>query len=163
MSGFCRWTARQGASHPQLLDGDFGGFNVDRLEHSLQTATVHIVMAAMKEYAVVVPASMILVTRWVPYDHGALLLVLLKPFVSEANLWMMENHTVFQGYYYFDHIGGDKNARDVHDNPHFEYTMYSLRSTTCLLFDERYDSMPPQRSSRWFDECLPRAFDYALN
>ena len=26
-------------AHLKLLDGDFGGFKVDRLEHSLQTAT----------------------------------------------------------------------------------------------------------------------------
>ena len=26
-------------THLRLLDGDYGGFNVDRLTHSLQTAT----------------------------------------------------------------------------------------------------------------------------
>ena len=76
------------------------------------------------------------------YDHGAIAAAILKPFVSEANLWMLENHTVFQGYYYFHHIGGDKNARDVHvGNPHFEYTKEFIEKYDMPAFDENYDSM----------------------
>lgn len=37
---------------------------------------------------------------------------ILKPFVSEANHWMVEKHGIFQGYYFFEHIGLDANMRE---------------------------------------------------
>ncbi|WP_246886819.1 AraC family transcriptional regulator ligand-binding domain-containing protein, partial [Pseudomonas chlororaphis] len=30
---------------------------------------------------------------------------ILKPFVSPENLWMVEKHVIFQGYYFFHHLG----------------------------------------------------------
>ena len=127
--------------HLKLLDGDFGGFNVDRLEHSLQTATRAHRDGRDEEYVVCALLHDIGDTLGT-YDHGAIAAAILKPFVSDANLWMMANHTVFQGYYYFDHIGGDKDARDVHaDNPHFEYTKEFIEKYDMPAFDENYDSM----------------------
>ena len=109
-------------AHLKLLDGDFGGFNVDRLEHSLQTATRAHRDGRNEEYVVCALLHDIGDTLGT-YDHGAVAAAILKPFISEANHWMLENHTEFQGYYYFEHLGGDKNARDVHkDSPHFEHT-----------------------------------------
>ena len=76
------------------------------------------------------------------YDHGAIAAAIMKPFASEANLWMLENHTVFQGYYYFDLIGGDKNARDqFRDHPHYEHTREFIEKYDMPAFDENYDSM----------------------
>ena len=37
--GFQKGLARRVLTHLELLSGDYGGFPVDRLEHSLQTAT----------------------------------------------------------------------------------------------------------------------------
>lgn len=39
-------------THLKLLDGDFGGFPVDRLTHSLQTATLAYRAGEDKEYVV---------------------------------------------------------------------------------------------------------------
>lgn len=128
-------------AHLKLLDGDFGGFNVDRLEHSLQTATRAYRDGRDEEYVVCALLHDIGDTLGT-YDHGAVAAAILKPFVSEANHWMLENHTVFQGYYYFEHLGGDKNARDVHkDSPHFEYTKEFIEKYDMPAFDENYDSM----------------------
>ena len=71
------------------LDGDFGGFNVDRLEHSLQTATRAHRDGRDEEYVVCALLHDIGDTLGT-YDHGAIAAAILKPFVSEANLWMME-------------------------------------------------------------------------
>ena len=128
-------------AHLRLLDGDFGGFNVDRLEHSVQTATRAYRDGRDEEYVVCALLHDIGDTLGT-YDHGAVAAAILKPFVSEANLWMLENHTVFQGYYYFDKLGGDRNARDVHaDNPHFEHTKEFIEKYDMPAFDENYDSM----------------------
>ena len=128
-------------AHLKLLDGDFGGFNVDRLEHSLQTATRAHRDGRNEEYVVCALLHDIGDTLGT-YDHGAVAAAILKPFISEANHWLLENHTVFQGYYYFEHLGGDKNARDVHkDSPHFEHTKEFIEKYDMPAFDENYDSM----------------------
>jgi predicted HD phosphohydrolase len=128
-------------AHLKLLDGDFGGFNVDRLEHSLQTATRAHRDGRNEEYVVCALLHDIGDTLGT-YDHGAVAAAILKPFISEANHWMLENHTVFQGFYYFEHLGGDKNARDVHkDSPHFEHTKEFIEKYDMPAFDENYDSM----------------------
>jgi len=128
-------------THLQLLEGDTGGFNVDRLEHSLQTATRAHRDGRDEEYVVCCLLHDIGDTLGV-YDHGAIAAAIMKPFASEANLWMLENHTVFQGYYYFDLIGGDKNARDrFRDHPHYEHTREFIEKYDMPAFDENYDSM----------------------
>ena len=48
-----------------------------------------------------------------PYNHPSIAAGLLKPFVSEANHWMVEHHGIFQGYYFWHYIGADRNARDA--------------------------------------------------
>lgn len=128
-------------THLRMLDGDFGGFNVDRLEHSLQTATRAHRDGRDEEYVVCALLHDIGDTLG-SYDHGAIAAAILKPFVSEANLWLLANHTVFQGYYYFEHIGANKNARDAHkDNPHYEHTREFIEKYDMPAFDETYDSM----------------------
>lgn len=127
--------------HLMLLDGDFGGFPVDRLEHSLQTATRAHRDGRDEEYVVCCLLHDIGDTLGT-FDHGAVAAAIMKPFVSEANHWMLENHTVFQGYYYFEHLGGDKNARDVHkDNPHFEHTKEFIEKYDMPAFAKDYDTM----------------------
>ena len=48
-----------------------------------------------------------------PYNHPSIAAGLLKPFVSEANHWMVEHHGIFQGYYFWHFLGADRNARDA--------------------------------------------------
>ena len=142
MIPFAAGTADRVLDHLRLLEGDCGGFNVDRLEHCLQTATRAHRDGRDEEYVVCALLHDIGDTLG-PYDHGAVAAAILKPFVSDANHWMLENHTVFQGYYYFEHLGGDKNAREVHaDNPHYEYTKEFIEKYDMPAFDEHYDTMP---------------------
>lgn len=127
--------------HLQLLDGDFGGFPVDRLEHSLQTATRAHRDGRDEEYVVCCLLHDIGDTLGC-FDHGAIAGAMMKPFVSEANVWMLENHTVFQGYYYFEHFGGDKNSRDqFKDHPHFEHTKEFIDKYDMPSFAKDYATM----------------------
>ena len=67
----------------------------------------------------------------------------LKPYVSEANHWMMDKHGVFQGYYFFHHIGLDRDMREqFRGHPHFEYTAQFCHLYDQNSFDPGYDSMP---------------------
>ena len=127
--------------HMRLLDGDFGGFKVDRLTHSLQTATRAHRDGRDEEYVVCCllhDIGDVLGT----YNHGAVAAAILKPFISEENRWMLENHTDFQGYYYFEYVGLDKNRREVHrDSPHYEHTREFIEKYDQKAFDPDYPTM----------------------
>jgi predicted HD phosphohydrolase len=98
-------------THLNLLKGDCGGFPIDRLEHSLQTATRAHKAGMDEEYVVCALLHDIGDTLGV-FNHPDIAAAILKPFVSDKNLWMVENHGIFQGYYFWHHIGLDRNARD---------------------------------------------------
>lgn len=128
-----------------LLDAmgtDYGGFPVDRLEHSLQTATRAERDGRDEEYVLCALIHDIGDTLS-PLNHPAIGSSILKPFVSEANHWMVEHHGVFQGYYFWHHIGLDKNAREAfRDSPYFDYTEEFCAKYDSLAFDSDYKSEP---------------------
>ena len=66
------------------------------------------------------------------YNHPDIAAAILKPFVSPENLAMVEKHGVFQGYYFFHHLGMDRNLRD-------QFAGQSLYDRT-LEFCENYDA-----------------------
>lgn len=129
-------------THLKLLDGDYGGFAIDRLQHSLQTATRAFRDGRDEEYVVCALLHDIGDTLG-PKNHADIAAAILKPFVSEQNHWMVENHAIFQGYYFFDYLGLDKNMRDqFRDHPWFEYTAQFCHLYDQSAFDPNYDTMP---------------------
>ena len=124
------------------LKTDHGGFPVDRLEHSLQTATRAERDGRDEEYVLCALIHDIGDTLS-PFNHPEIGAAILKPFVSEANHWMVEHHGVFQGYYFWHHIGGDRNAREAYrDSPYFEYTAEFCAKYDQTAFDPDYRSEP---------------------
>jgi len=124
------------------LHNDFGGFPVDRLEHSLQTATRAERDGRDNEYVLCALIHDIGDTL-TPYNHPAIAAAIIKPFVSEANHWMVEHHGIFQGYYFWHHIGADRNARDAYRNsPWFDYTAEFCAKYDQVAFDADYRSEP---------------------
>ena len=97
-------------AHLELLGGDFGGFAVDRLTHSLQTATRAERAGRDDEYVLCALVHDIGDTLG-PANHADIAAAILKPFVSEQNHWMVEQHGTFQGYYFFHHLGGNRDER----------------------------------------------------
>ena len=96
----------------RYLASDHGGFPVSRLEHSLQTATRAERDGRDEEYLMCALLHDIGDTL-APYNHPQIGAAIVKPFVSEANHWMVEHHGIFQGYYFWHHIGMDRNTRDA--------------------------------------------------
>ena len=129
-------------AHLKLLEGDCGGFPIDRLAHCLQTATLAHKDGKDEEYVVCALLHDIGDTLGT-YDHGGLAAAILKPFISEANHWMLQNHPIFQGYYYFEHLGGNKDAREKFaDHPHYEHTKEFVELYDMPAFDADYDGLP---------------------
>jgi predicted HD phosphohydrolase len=129
-------------AHLNLLKGDHGGFAVDRLEHSLQTATRAHRDGRDEEYVVCALVHDIGDILG-PANHAEIGAVILKPYVSEANHWMMDKHGIFQGYYFFHHLGLDRDLREQYrGHPHFEYCAQFCHLYDQNSFDPAYDSMP---------------------
>ncbi len=124
------------------LETDHGGFPVDRLEHSLQTATRAEKAGKDDEYVFCALIHDIGDTLS-PYNHPDIAAGIIRPFVSEANYFMVKHHGEFQGHYFWDHIGLDGQAREKYrDSPHFDRTVEFCGEYDQTAFDASYTSNP---------------------
>ncbi|MEM9038976.1 MAG: HD domain-containing protein [Actinomycetota bacterium] len=124
------------------LEFDHGGFPVNRLEHSLQTATRAEKAGEDDEYVFCALVHDIGDTLS-PFNHPDIAAGIVKPFVSEANYFMVKNHGIFQGYYFWHHLGMDRDTREqFRDNEHFEYTEHFCAAYDQTAFDADYVSNP---------------------
>jgi predicted HD phosphohydrolase len=129
-------------AHLRLLDGEDGGFPVDRLTHSLQTATRALRGGRDDEYVVCALFHDVGDTLGC-YNHFDVAAAILKPFVSEANLWMVQHHGIFQGYYFFHHIGLDRELRErLRGHPHWERTAEFCALYDNPAFDPKAETLP---------------------
>ncbi|WP_213957697.1 HD domain-containing protein [Variovorax sp. dw_954] len=131
-------------THLRLLENDYGGFPVDRYTHCLQTATLAARDGRDEEYVVCALLHDIGDTLGT-FNHPDIAAAILKPFVSEENLWMVQNHAIFQGYNFFHHLGMDRNMRErFKDNPHYTRTAEFVDLYDNPAFDTNAKFMPLQ-------------------
>lgn len=129
-------------NHLRLLEGDTGGYAVDRLTHSLQSATRAHRDGRDEEYVVCALIHDIGDTL-ATTNHSELAATILEPFVSEKNHWIVKHHGIFQGYYFFHHLGLDRNMRDRYKgHEHFRDTAEFCAKYDQNCFDGDYDTMP---------------------
>ena len=129
-------------AHLKMLQGDCGGFAIDRFDHCLQTATRAHRDGRDEEYVVCALLHDI-GDLLGPRNHAEVAAVILKPFVSEQNYWMVEKHAIFQGYYFFHHLGLDRNMRDEFEgHPWYDYVADFCREYDGPAFDPKYKHMP---------------------
>ena len=145
--------------HLKLLDGDFGGFAVDRLTHCRQTATRahrdgrsddYVVMALLHDIGDTLGA----------FNHPDIAAAILKPFVSDELHWITQHHGIFQGYNFFHHIGLDRNMRDnFAAHPHAAACAEFIDKYDCPAFDPNYDSAPLE----FFEPMVMKLFARPMN
>ena len=124
----------------RMLAADTGGFPVNRLEHSLQTATRAAEDGRDDEYILCALIHDVGDTL-APYNHPGIAATILQPFVSPANHWMVEHHGVFQGYYFWQYIGLDPEAREeFRGHEFFDYTEEFCAKYDQTAFDPDYVS-----------------------
>ena len=141
-------------SHLKMLEGDFGGFPVDRLTHCLQTATLAHRDGKDDEYVVCALLHDIGDTLGT-YNHADVAAVLLEPFVSDANHWMVKHHAIFQGYFFFHYLGMNRDMRDQYrDHPHFERTIEFVYKYDSPAFDPDAETLPLS----YFEPMVQRVF-----
>jgi predicted HD phosphohydrolase len=128
--------------HLKLLANDYGGFPVDRLTHCLQTATrahrdgrgdSYVVMALLHDIGDTLGA----------YNHPDIAAAIVKPFVTEEEHWICEQHGIFQGYYFFHYIGLDRDMRErFRGHDHFDACAEFCAKYDQPAFDPNYDTAP---------------------
>lgn len=146
-------------AHLELLRGDYGGFPIDRFEHSLQTATrahrdgrdeAYVVMALLHDIGDTLGS----------YNHPEIAAAILKPFVSAELHWIAQHHGAFQGYYYFHHLGMDRSLREQYrGHPHFAACAEFCEKYDQSAFDRSYDSAPID----FFRPMVERVFARPIN
>ena len=146
-------------AHLKLLDGDYGGFPVDRLQHSLQTATrahrggesePYVVMALLHDIGDTLGS----------YNHPEIAAAILKPFIDEKLHWIAQQHGIFQGYYFFHHLGMNRDMREAfRGHEHFEDTARFCELYDQSAFDPAYESAPLD----FFEPMVRRVFARPLN
>jgi len=129
-------------AHLRLLDGDFGGFAVDRLTHCRQTATLAHRDGRDEEYVVCALLHDLGDTLGT-YNHADIAAAILKPFVTPENHWMVEKHGIFQGYYFFHRLGLDRDMREAfRSDPNFARTEEFCARYDGPAFDPAAESLP---------------------
>ena len=118
------------------------GYQISRLEHSLQSATrAH--KNGESEEMVVAALLHDIGDELAPMNHSEYAAAILKPYVSERTHWIVEKHGEFQMFYYAHHLGGDKNKRDKYKgHKYYQATIDFCEKYDQNSFDPNYKSLP---------------------
>ena len=136
------------------LQQGLASYQIDRLQHSLQSATRAEADGANEEWVV---AALLhdIGDDLAPMNHSEFAAAIIKPYVSEEVHWVVAHHGVFQMAYYAHHLGKDPTARERYrDHPFFD---------SCVRFCERWDQPSfdpdyPTKPLEYFAPMVRRVF-----
>ena len=117
------------------------GYQISRLEHSLQTATRAFKDKADEEMVV---AALLhdIGDELAPLNHSEYAAAVLKPYISKKTHWIIEKHGEFQMYYYAHHLGKNQNQRDKYkDHEYYHDALNFCEKWDQASFDPNYKSM----------------------
>ena len=123
------------------LSNTLEGYQITRLEHSLQTATRALNDKADDEM-IVAALFHDIGDELAPLNHSEYAGTVLKPYVSEKTHWIIEKHGEFQMYYYAHHLGGNRNERDKYKgHKYYKDTVDFCENWDQKSFDPNYKSL----------------------
>ena len=144
----------------EALDDTLAGYQVTRLEHSLQTATRAENDGADCEMVV---AALIhdLGDELAPENHSQLAAAIIRPYVRAEITWILEMHGVFQMKYYADKLGLNPDERERYrDHKWFASAERFCRDWDQMAFDPDYPTKPLSYFAPMVTEIFSRpAFD----
>ena len=138
------------------LSNTLEGYQITRLEHSLQTATRALNDKADDE---MVAAALLhdIGDELAPLNHSEYSAAVLKPYVSEKTHWVIEKHGEFQMYYYAHHLGGNKNQRDKYkDHKYYQDTVDFCENWDQKSFDPNFKSLSLQEFEPFIKKIFSR-------
>lgn len=140
----------------RLLEGPTLGYRIDRARHSRQSATRALRNGESTEF-VVAALFHDIGDVLAPENHSAVAADILAPYVSEETAWVIRHHGLFQGYYYFHHLGGDRDARERHmASPHYDRCVDFCASYDQNCFDPNHDDLPLEEFAPLVEEIFSR-------
>ncbi len=111
-------------------DETMSGYKITRLEHGLQSAT-----RARRDGADIdwVVGALLhdIGDGLAPQNHDRFAAEIMRPFLREEVVWVVEHHGVFQMYYYAHHYGWDRKERE-------KFSAHPCYRS-CVDFCERWD------------------------
>tara|TARA_B100001057_G_scaffold107709_1_gene105337 strand:+ start:775 stop:1332 length:558 start_codon:yes stop_codon:yes gene_type:complete len=137
---FANKTAERIINFMSKMTQTLEGYQISRLEHSLQSATRAYKNGENEEMVV---AALIhdIGDELAPMNHSEYAAAILKPYVSKKTHWIIEKHGEFQMFYYAHHLGGDKNKREKYkDHEYYNSTIDFCEKYDQNSFDPKYKS-----------------------
>ena len=142
---FAKKTADRILKFLSSLTETLEGYQVSRLEHSLQSAT-RALHAGESEEMIVAALLHDIGDELAPMNHSEYAASILKPYVSEKTHWIVEKHGEFQAYYYAHHLGGNRNKRDKYKgHKYFDACVNFCEKYDQCSFDPNYKSYPLEK------------------
>ncbi len=124
------------------LANSLSGYKINRLEHSLQSATLAWRSGADIDWVVCALLHDI-GDGLAPYSHDKLAAEIVRPFVREQCTWVVENHFDFQKYYFNHFYGGNRNVREKHQgNPYYDDCVDFCELWDQAAFNPDYANLP---------------------
>lgn len=134
---------------------DDTGYQVTRLEHSLQSATRAHRDGRDEDYVVTCLVHDIGDTIS-PANHSQAAASVIRPYVSDDLHWIVLHHGLFQQYYYAHHFGEDRNARDRFR----DHTLYEATVEFCEKYDQNcFDPDYQWEPLEFFEPMVQRVFE----
>ena len=145
------------------LGGTLQGYQISRLEHSLQSATRAEADGADKEMIV---AALLhdIGDELAPQNHSQMAASVLRPYVRAEVAWVIEMHGLFQMQYYAHHYNlDDKGHLAYKDHPWFDSAQRFVELYDQAAFDPNYPSKPLSYFAPMVREIFTRSpFDPAI-
>jgi len=138
----------------EKLRHSYGGYPLTRLDHSLQTATRAKNDGADEELVV---AALIhdLGDDLAPCNHAELAAAIIRPYVRPEVTWIVEQHGLFQSYYYAHHLGGNRDGREKF----LGHPWYRACEAFCANWDQcSFDPNYPWQPLDAFEPLVRRIF-----
>jgi predicted HD phosphohydrolase len=126
----------------RALAGITNGFAVDQLTHVCQTAA-RAERAGADDEVVVAALCHDMAKAVSEPNHPAVAAALLKPYVRDEVVWMVEVHQDFQGRHYYAFMGKDPEARQQYvGHPAYALAEQFADEWDQASFDPDYDTPP---------------------
>ena len=138
----------------ETLQDTLGGYQVTRLEHSLQTATRAEADGADIEFIV---AALIhdIGDDLAPENHSQLAAAIIRPYVRAEVTWVLEHHGIFQMVYYADKLGMNKDERERYRG----HKWFESTERFCGVWDQAsFDPAYPTRPLSYFAPIVAQIF-----
>jgi len=139
------------------LEHSLAGYQVSRLEHSLQSATRAYRDGRSSDY---VAAALLhdIGDELAPFSRSETAASILRPFVEHDLYQIVQTHRVFQEFYYGEQTSLDRNARERFINEHwYNDAIEFCEKYDQNCFDPAYESEPLEFFQPIVQEVFSRA------